>query len=317
MILMFNVTSPLNKGVEVTRTFLKTVGTSPPPYLRSRGVYTTYSEEGYRWYNIVEIDDSHIQEGFTELMKRTVPFDSIEGLKINMEILTPMRTAVEVVYPDRVTTGDKDLDEMLLGGIPKKYAVLLSSPPCDERDLLVKRFLEAGVKNDEVVFYITIDPGKERTRFENFPNFYLFICNPSADKIFKKSPYICKLKGIENLTDISIALTTAFRRLTKKPRRICLEIMSDVLLQHQAVRTRKWLTTLIPELRLNGFTTLAIVDPGMHTQQEVRAIKDLFEGEMSITERKTKKGFERYLMIRKMHAQRYLEDELLLKKGEI
>ena len=70
MIIMFNVTSPLNKGVEVTKTFLKTVETSPPPYLRSRGVYTTYSEEGYRWYNIVEIDDVHIQEGFTELMKR-------------------------------------------------------------------------------------------------------------------------------------------------------------------------------------------------------------------------------------------------------
>jgi hypothetical protein len=77
-------------------------------------------------------------------------------------------------------------------------------------------------------------------------------------------------------------------------------------LHHQAVKTRKWLTTLIPDLRLNGFTTLAIVDPGMHTQQEVRAIIDLFEGEMIITERKTKKGFERYL-----------EDELLLKKGEI
>jgi len=317
MILMFNVTAPLNKGVEVTKTFLKTVETSPPPYLRSRGVYTTYSEEGYRWYNIVEIDDVHIHEGFTELMKRTVPFDSIEGLKINMEILTPMRAAVEVVYPDRVTTGDKDLDDMLLGGIPEKYAVLLASPPCDERDLLVKKFLEAGMKNDEVVFYITIDPGKDRALIEKISNLYLIICNPQADKIFKDSPHVCKLKGIENLNDISIALTTAFRKLTKKPRRICIEIISDVLLHHHAVKTRKWLTTLIPDLRLNGFTTLAIVDPGMHTQQEVRAITDLFEGEMTITERKTKKGFERSLIIKKMHAQRYLEDELPLKKGTL
>ncbi len=315
MILMFNVTSPLNKGVEVTKTFLKTVETSPPSYLRSRGIYTTYSEEGYRWYNIVEIDDLHIQEGFTELMKRTIPFDRIEGLKINMEILTPMRTAIEVVYPDRVTTGDKGLDDMLLGGIPKKFAVLLTSPPCDERDLLVKKFLDAGVENNEVVFYVTIDPGEEETSIEKTPNFYLFICNPQADKIVKESPYVYKLKGIENLTDISIALTTAFKKLPKKPRRICVEIISDVLLHHQAVKTRKWLTMLIPDLRSNGFTTLAIMDPGMHTQQEVRAILDLFEGEMTITEKKAKKGFKRYLTIKKMHTQRYLEDELPLKKA--
>jgi len=314
---MFIVTAPLNKGIEVTKTFLKAVETPPPPYLRSRGVYTTYDDEGYRWYNIVEIDDQHVAEGFTELMKRTVPFDGIEGLKIKMEILTSMRTAVEIVYPNRVTTGYKSLDDFLFGGVPQKYAVILTSPPCDERDLLIKRFLEAGAKNDEATFYVTIDPGEQKTLTEKFSNFYLFICNPQVGKIIKDSPNVFKLKGIENLTDLSIALTTAFRKVDKKPRRVCIEIISDVLLHHHAVRTRKWLTALIPELRVNEFTTLAVMDPGMHPQQEVRAILDLFEGEMNINEKKTKKGFKRYLMIKKMHAQRYLENELLLKKEEL
>ena len=59
---MFIVTAPLAKGVEVTKTFLKAVETPPPPYLRSRGVYTTYGDDGYKWYNIVEIDDKHVSE---------------------------------------------------------------------------------------------------------------------------------------------------------------------------------------------------------------------------------------------------------------
>jgi hypothetical protein len=127
LLLMFTVTAPLNKGVEVTKTFLKAVETPPPPYLRSRGVYATYDDEGYKWYNIVEIDDKHVSEGLTELMKRTVPFDSIDGLRIRMEILTSMRAASKVVNPSRVTTGFEDLDNLLFGGLPQNYTVILTS----------------------------------------------------------------------------------------------------------------------------------------------------------------------------------------------
>ena len=94
--LLFHVTAPLNKAGDVARTFLKAVGTPPPPYLRSLGVYVTYGGKGYKWYNIVEIDDDHVPEGLNELSKRTIPFDDIEGLEIRMEYLTSMRTAIEV-----------------------------------------------------------------------------------------------------------------------------------------------------------------------------------------------------------------------------
>ena len=91
MLFMMVMTAPLNKAIEITKTFLKVVETEPPPYLKSRGVYVTYGDEGYKWYNIVEIDDKHISEGLTELMKRTVPFDDIEGVKVKLEILTRAR----------------------------------------------------------------------------------------------------------------------------------------------------------------------------------------------------------------------------------
>lgn len=319
MILMFVVTSPLDKGVEVTKTFLEAVKVAPPPYLRSRGVYTTYGDEGYKWYNIVEIDDDHVAEGLSELQRRTLPFDCIEGLRIKMEILTSMREAVEVVCPDRLITGLGSLDDLLLGGIPNEYAVILTSPSCDERDLLVNKFLEAGTKNAETTFYITVDPSRVKTLVETFPDFYVFVCNPQADKIADDTPTTYKLQGIENLTDINIALTSAFRKLNKngKPRRACVEIISDILLHHHAGPTRKWLTSLIPELRVNGFTTLAVMDPGMHSQQEVRAILDLFDGEINISEKKTKKGFKRFLIIKKLHGQRYVEEEVPLKRKEL
>jgi KaiC/GvpD/RAD55 family RecA-like ATPase len=219
-----------------------------------------------------------------------------------------------------VCTGYADLDKSLYGGIPPNYAVALTSPSCDERDLLIKSFLETGTKKGEVTFCVTIDPSVAKALAEEFQsNLYLFVCNPQADAIVKEAPNIFKLKGVENLTDISIALTSAIRKLdpsSKAPRRICIGLISDVLLQHHAVQTRRWLASLMAELKSNGFTTLVTLNPQMHPSQELQAILDLFEGEINIYEKETEKGSEKYLKIKKMANQRYLKDELLLKEED-
>lgn len=217
-----------------------------------------------------------------------------------------------------LTTGFEDLDNMLFGGLPENHTVLLTAPSCDERDILIERFLEIGVEGGEKTFYVTIDARGAGNLAEDYQsNFYLFLCNPEADVIIQASPNIVKLRGVESLTEIDIALTSAFRELTKRrkrPRRACIEILSDVLLQHHAVSTRRWLTALLPKFRANGFTTLATMNPHMHSSQEVQAMLDLFQGEIHIYKRKTEKGLRHFLRIEKMHNQRYIERELALKK---
>ena len=215
-----------------------------------------------------------------------------------------------------VTTGYSDLDRLLYGGIPLDCAVVLMSPSCNERDLLVKSFLETGAKKGEVAFYATINPGSAKTLADQYQsNFWLFVCNPQADAIVKDAPNVVKLKGVENLTDISIALTSAIRKLDpslKGTRRICLDLVSDVLLQHHAVQTRRWLAGLIPELQSEGFTTLALIDPQVHPSEELHAILGLFDGEIDIFE----KGAEQFLKIKRMSNQKYLKDELPLTKEQ-
>jgi KaiC/GvpD/RAD55 family RecA-like ATPase len=232
----------------------------------------------------------------------------------------PVTIEVSKILPGRISTGYEDLDRLLFGGIPENYAVVLTSPSCDERDLLIGRFLQRGTKKGEVTFYVTIDPSEVKTLAEEIQSFYLLICNPQADKIIENLPNVFKLKGAENLTDINIALTSAFRRLDKSqegPRRACIEIISDILLQHHAVQTRRWLNALIPELKSKGFTTLAVMDPEMHPPQEVRAILDAFEGEINIYERETERGLEKFLKIKKMHNQKYSQSELLLQREKL
>jgi predicted ATPase/KaiC/GvpD/RAD55 family RecA-like ATPase len=234
-----------------------------------------------------------------------------------------IETGKEVSKPkaaEPVSTGFVDLDRLLYGGIASNCAVVLTSPSCSERDQLIKSFLETGAKKGEVAFYVTINPGPIETLADVYPsNFHLFVCNPQADAIIKNAPNVVKLKGVENLTDISIASTSAIRRLDPSltgPRRICIDLVSDILLQHHAVQTRKWIAGLIPELKSAGFTALAVMDSRIHPPEELYAIVGLFDGEISIRERETEKGTGRFLKIQKMSGQKYLEDEILLKKEQ-
>ena len=245
----------------------------------------------------------------------------IERTEAKMIYIEGRQVAPEPKPADYVATGYADLDKLLYGGVPPNYVVALTSPSCDERDLLVKSFLETGAENGKVTFYVAIDPTVAKTLAERFQsNFSLFVCSPQADAIVKDLPNVFKLKGVENLTDISIALTSAIRKLDKSlkgPRRICIGLISDVLLQHHAVQTRRWLNAIIPELKSMGFTILAVIDPQMHPSEELHAILGLFEGEISIYEKETEKGLRRFLKIKKMSNQRHMEDELLLKKEEL
>ncbi|MGD8544653.1 MAG: hypothetical protein PVH12_00630, partial [Candidatus Bathyarchaeota archaeon] len=156
----------------------------------------------------------------------------------------PVIAGLETATTKRVLTGYIDLDKLLLGGIPEKYAILLTSSSCDEKDLLIENFLKAGISEGQITLYVTIDVKETANLAEKFPSiFYLFLCNPEADAIIRSLPNVFKLKGVENLNDLDIVLTSFFRRLDKKskePRRACIEVVSDALLQHHAVTTRRW-----------------------------------------------------------------------------
>jgi len=261
-----------------------------------------------------------IDKGMFEIKPRIIYIDET-GHQLTCEPEPVTINISKVILPDHIATGCGDLDNLLLGGIPEKYSVLLTSPSWDERDLLIRRFLEAGARKGEVTFYVTVDASSVKALAEECQtNFYLFLCNPRADEIIKSLPNVFKLKGVENLTEISIALTSALRRLDASAggaKRACIEIISDALLQHHAVSTRRWLTSIIPELRSRGFTTLAVMNPQMHHLEEVQAILDLFEGEISVYEKETRKGLEKFIRIKKMYNQRYLESELPLKKERL
>ncbi len=282
----------------------------------------------------IELKDNRIGAFEVKTIRLTVKAPNAEEFRLNPTVTylddleetktsstRPYTITVQPMHKEtqvagKISTGSDDLDRLLMGGIPEGYALILTSPSFDERHKLIERYVEAGPKNSQTTFYFTVDPGNTKVLAEEFPSsMYLFVCNPRADLTVKDLPNVYKLKGVDNLTEIDIALAKASRQIDASrvsSKRACIEIVSDVLLQHHAVTTRKWLSGLIQDLKSKGFVILAVIDPQMHSSEKVQAILSLFDGEIRMFERETEKGSKRFLKILKLLNQEYLEDELTL-----
>jgi tetratricopeptide (TPR) repeat protein/KaiC/GvpD/RAD55 family RecA-like ATPase len=263
----------------------------------------------------LEIEYTEGSDEIKHLKVQPFPFKarSILRMKIGNEVMSVP------IIPNRVNTGFSDLDTLLFGGIPEGYSVILASPSIDERELLIKRYLETGAQAGEITYYLTSELNMGKTLAEKYPqNFQLIACSALADSVIKSQQNVFKLKGVENLTEIDIALTKTLRSINPaKNKRICIDIVSDVLLQHHALITRKWLSGVLPLLKNKGFTVLVVINPQMHPQEEAQAIQGLFEGEIRISEKETNAGPERTIRIRRLYNQKYLENEITLKREKL
>jgi KaiC/GvpD/RAD55 family RecA-like ATPase len=234
------------------------------------------------------------------------------GQNKSLQLKTVKIEVEEVLLEDRVTTGTQELDSLLLGGIPREYAVVLSGPPCDERELLIKNFLNAGAK-EEVTFYIAT----EITGLENLlehSSFFLFLCNSKPKTPIPDLPNVYKLPGKADITNLGIALTKAIRSVDQSitNKRICIEILSDVLVKHGTNITREWISGLITDLGAKGFTMLAVMNPAMHPPDQATAVLDLFDGEIRLAQSDDPLDCKKSIVVKKLRNQDYIKNPICL-----
>ena len=145
------------------------------------------------------------------------------------------------------------------------------------------------------------------------PDFVLFLCNPKPKSKVPDLPNVFHIKSKSDLTNLSIYLAKALRNIDKlKKKRICIEIISDVLLDYGPKETRKWISELITDLGTKGFTMLAVLDPEMHALEGAKAVLNLFDGEISITQTKDPLECKTSIRIEKLRNQEYIKNPICL-----
>jgi hypothetical protein len=85
----------------------------------------------------------------------------------------------------------------------------------------VRFLLRIDPKPDTTSEPVPIDPGEAKILAEGCQsNFPIFICNPQADATIKNQLGVSKSKGVENLTDVSIGLSSTIHKLSMHNREI-------------------------------------------------------------------------------------------------
>ena len=245
-------------------------------------------------------------------LKPTIHYLDELGQNKSLQFKTVEIKVEEIVLANRISTGTRELDSLLLGGIPKEYAVVLTGPPSDERELIVKNFLEAGAKEGQTSFYVTTEAvGLERLLKK--PGFHLFLCNPKPKVEVPDLPNLTRLRSKTDLTNLNISLLKAYRNVKQSSsKRVCIGIISDVLVDHGVKNTRKWISELTTDLVSKGFTVLAVINPLMHTSEELYSILDLFDGEISLYQTEDPLECKKSIRIKKLRNQEYIKNPICL-----
>jgi KaiC/GvpD/RAD55 family RecA-like ATPase len=219
---------------------------------------------------------------------------------------------------DSISTGYPELDNLLAGGLPIGYAILIVSVPCDERDLLFRKLIDSSLSIGSQIFFLS----RDLVRTQDFANRYekdFHVFSPQADKLNSAGGKVYQIQGLQNLSDLNISFTKAVEQLPKDiPHKlIVIDLLSDVLLQHKALMTRKWLDGFIGKRKTEGFTIIGVLNPLISSQQDTQTIMDLFDGIIEIYERELKERARRFLIVKKLYGRRYVDSELMLDKDKL
>lgn len=205
----------------------------------------------------------------------------------------------------RVQTGYGRLDEVLQGGFLAGSAILLSAPASGEVPMFVRKFLT--VSND---VSLLVCPSRSSAEAVSQPDDTNLKCMVCSEKPIPPTTNMLQGKGIGNLTELNFQITEAISSV--EPKRLVIGILSDILLRHKALQTRKWLNEFLEKLRSKSITTLAVLNPYMHAGEEVQAVVDLFDGNLEIVEKDVKGQLQKFLRIKWMHGITVTETEFLL-----
>lgn len=229
--------------------------------------------------------------------------------------------ALAVVFdPNKVAFGQKTVDDALYGGIPKNGVLLITSTACEEKEIIVTRFVETGLDQSEIVVYIATDNKLgQNEKIIQSKSLYQVICNPQVDLGSLKCAIenSVQVRGVERLTELSVTLTTLLNNIEKisgqeKPKRLVIEILSDTLLSNQSVNTRKWLRETITKFKQKNFTILATLNPHMHSKEDVQSLLDLFDGQVEIYEKELQGEPRMFMRVKRLNNSRYSSKEVQL-----
>ena len=242
---------------------------------------------------------------------------------VSRDILTS-KEAKEIKQTERgrLPTGYEALDAVLLGGIPEGSSVILTGIGSDERDRIVRRFIETALSSGRGCIYVSTSIDRIREIIPQHEKaLQIILCHPQAEVLATGFTNVQKLKGLDDLTAINLAFEASKNSIAtggyNGSNALCFEIVGDVLLRHHGPTTRKWLMDILARAKASKMTTLATLNTRMHPADEAQTVIELFDGHIELQEEDVVTRGAKMIRIKKLGGQKFIEKDLLVEKDNI
>ncbi|MFH1835687.1 MAG: ATPase domain-containing protein [Methanobacteriota archaeon] len=200
------------------------------------------------------------------------------------------------VFWPRVPTGIPGLDQLLEGGLPKKSAVILQGPIGSEKTMCGTQFIAEALSGENSVLVVL-----NNTSVDEFKNF-LSRFNIDAT-IYEKKKRLCyvdcyswRIKPIKDfeedwpvirvardLSSMGVGIQKAEEWLAPSPvKRAYIELLSPFLKHFEFDPVYDFTQVLNARLKAEDFTSLFILELGMHDTQVVSSIQEVFDGVIDV-----------------------------------
>jgi len=209
---------------------------------------------------------------------------------------------------EKMPTGVKGLDDMLGGGIPTGYNIVLLGKPGTKKSLLAKHIAYEHLEGGGTTLFVVTDksPVNLMSEFKEcgWEDCQTYVENGSIEIIDVYSWKTGKSGAIQagDLTKVLIEIGKRRKKLEEK--RNVMEIFdtaSEFLVHADPKHVLKFFEKACARARESGTMLLFIVEDGMHTDEQITIIESFSQGTIELKE--DTKG--RYVRIQKMDAVDY------------
>ncbi|MCD6549606.1 hypothetical protein J7K41_02785 [Candidatus Micrarchaeota archaeon] len=193
-----------------------------------------------------------------------------------------------------LSTGDRNIDLFLEGGLPPRSNVLLLSRPGQEKTVFALQFLWAGLKEGDMCIFITTDtfPDSVITEAQRYnwdfgrylgKTLFFIDCYSwtLGQRGLKERDGIIPVLGPTALNDISIELTKLISSTPNK-KRIVFASLSTLLLNNAPESVFRFIHITGARLKSENATSLYLMDEGMHDEKVVSTIQHLMDDTLTI-----------------------------------
>ena len=220
---------------------------------------------------------------------------------------------------ETVSTGIKELDEALMGGVPKGFTMLLYGAPGSGTELFAKQFAAAGISKENVVYFTTIERDEDIiATMESFgwPT-NMKIVNIGSEyyhKVLEKELIISKYR--EEGIPVSELFQPARKREEKEinfltkityevssiepPFRIVVDSLDFFLSRYETWKVVSALRTIKAHTQFKGGVSLITMLTNGYDSPAKTGIEEIVDIILELEVVKTDKGFEKNLIIKKV-----------------